>query len=257
VSIANHLVAVLRDALANLRRCLIDRRMAAQGGHPGLPIRNLPYEHCAIMASRFIGSSSMKISSKLWPIGDQYSATIRSLRDSIRERPFAGLKERLMTVTQNELSVQVAINSWRLVLERANKAFASLTDEHLLKEIAPGKNRLIYLLGHLTAVHDAMFPILGLGERLHPELDAIFISSPDKAGAQPPPAAILRTYWDEVNGKLLSQFATLSEKEWLQRHRSMSEEDYVKDPTRNRLAVLLSRTNHLSYHLGQITLALK
>jgi uncharacterized damage-inducible protein DinB len=171
-------------------------------------------------------------------------------------RALAALKERLMTVTSHELSVQVAINSWRLVLERANKALSNLTDDQLLKEVAPGKNRVIYLLGHLTAVHDAMFPILGLGERLHPELDPIFVSSPDKAEAQPPMGE-LRKYWDEVNGELLSQFASLSADEWLQRHRSMSEEDYVKDPTRNRLAVLLSRTNHMSYHLGQIILALK
>jgi uncharacterized damage-inducible protein DinB len=153
--------------------------------------------------------------------------------------------------------VEVAINSWRLVLERTNKAFSNLTDDQLLKEVAPGKNRLIYLWGHLTAVHDAMYPILGLGERLHPELDAIFVSSPDKAGAQLPPVAELRKYWDEVNGKLLSQFASLSADEWLQRHKAMSEEDYANDPTRNRLAVLLSRTNHMSYHLGQMTLALK
>jgi len=33
-----------------------------------------------------------------------------------------------------------------------------------------------------------------------------------------------------------------------------SDEDYAKDPTRNRLSVLLSRTNHLAYHLGQIIL---
>ncbi|HWO28698.1 MAG TPA: DinB family protein [Candidatus Acidoferrum sp.] len=162
-----------------------------------------------------------------------------------------------MTVTSHELSVQVAINSWRLVLERANKALSNLTDDQLLKEVSPGKNRVVYVWGHLTAAHDAMFPILGLGERLHPELDAIFISSPDKAGAQLPPAEELRKYWNEVNGKLVSQFGSLSAEEWLQRHRSVSEEDYAKDPTRNRLAVLLSRTNHMSYHLGQITLALK
>ena len=162
-----------------------------------------------------------------------------------------------MTATSHDLAVQVAINSWRLVLERTNKALSNLTDDQLLKEVAPGKNRVIYLWGHLTAVHDAMFPILGLGERLHPELDAIFISSPDKAGAQLPPVGELRKYWDEVNSRLLSQFGSLSRDEWLQRHCSMSEEDYAKDPIRNRLAVLLSRTNHLSYHLGQITLALK
>jgi uncharacterized damage-inducible protein DinB len=168
-----------------------------------------------------------------------------------------GLKERLMTVTSHELSVQVAINSWRLVVERANKTLSNLTDDQLLKEVAPGKNRVIYLWGHLTAVHDAMFPILGLGERLHPELDAIFVLNPDKTGEQLPPVGELGKYWDEVNSRLLSQFASLSRDEWLQRHRSMSEEDYAKDPIRNRLAVLLSRTNHLSYHLGQITLALK
>jgi DinB superfamily len=166
-------------------------------------------------------------------------------------------EERLVLMISHKLSVQVAINSWRLVLERVNKIFSNLLEDQLLKEVAPGRNRLIYLWGHLTAIHDAMFPILGLGERLHPELDAIFVSSPDKAGAQLPPVRELRRYWDEVNGKLLSQFATLSENEWLQRHDAMSEEDYAKDPTRNRLAVLLSRTNHMSYHLGQITLALK
>jgi len=159
-------------------------------------------------------------------------------------------------MTSQKLSVRVAINSWRLVMERANKMLSNLTDDQLLREVAPGRNRLIYLWGHLTAVHDAMFPILGLGERLHPELDAVFISSPDKAGALPPPGE-LRKYWHEVNGRLRSQFATLSADEWLQRHYAMSEEDYAKDPTRNRLAVLLSRTNHLSYHLGQIALALK
>jgi uncharacterized damage-inducible protein DinB len=166
-------------------------------------------------------------------------------------------KERLVPMTSHKLSVQVAINSWRLLVERANKIFSSLTEEELLKEVAPGRNRLIYLWGHLTAIHDAMSPILGLGERLHPELDAIFVAAPDKTGAQLPAAGELRKYWDEVNSKLLSQFAGLSADEWLQRHHAMSEEDYAKDPTRNRLAVLLSRTNHMSYHLGQITLALK
>jgi hypothetical protein len=125
-------------------------------------------------------------------------------------------KERLITVISQELSVQVAISSWRLVLERANKTLSNLTEDQCLKEVAPGRNRLIYLWGHLTAIHDAMFPILGLGERLHPELDAIFVSSPDRAGAQLPTALELRKYWNEVNGKLLLQFSILSDDEWLQ-----------------------------------------
>jgi len=100
-----------------------------------------------------------------------------------------------------------------------------------------------------------VFSILGLEQRLHPELDAIFISHPDKTAAQFPSARELQQYWDEVNGKLLSEFTSLSANEWLLQHRAMSDEDYAKDPTRNRLAVLLNRTNHMSYHLGQIMLA--
>jgi hypothetical protein len=70
-----------------------------------------------------------------------------------------------------------------------------------------------HLWGHLTAIHDAMFPNSPLGERLHPELDAIFVSSPDKARAQLPHVGELRKYWDEVNGHLLSGFATRSAEE--------------------------------------------
>jgi hypothetical protein len=50
-------------------------------------------------------------------------------------------------MTSHKLSVQVAINSWRLVVERANKIFSGLTEDQLLKEVAPGRNRLIYLWG--------------------------------------------------------------------------------------------------------------
>jgi len=63
--------------------------------------------------------------------------------------------------------------------------------------------------------------------------------------------------WAEVNGSLSEKLGRLTPPKWLQRHMAMSDEEYAKDPTRNRLSVLLSRTNHLSYHLGQIILALK
>lgn len=160
-------------------------------------------------------------------------------------------------MTSHELPVRVAINSWRLTVERADKIFSQLSPDQFLREVAPGKNRIIYLLGHLIAVHDRMFSILGLGTPLHPELDAVFIDSGDKAVAEIPPVEQLKKYWNEVNGKLLSEFQSLSADEWLLQHRAVSDEDYAKDPTRNRLAVLLNRTNHLSYHLGQVALALK
>lgn len=53
--------------------------------------------------------------------------------------------------------------------------FSILSDEELQTEIAPGRNRVYYLLGHLTAHHDCLLPLLGIGSRLHPELDETFI----------------------------------------------------------------------------------
>ncbi len=107
-------------------------------------------------------------------------------------------------MTSHELPVKVAINSWRLVVERADKIFSRLTEDQLVSEVAPGKNRVIYLWGHLIAIHDAMFSILGLGPRLHPDLDAIFVDNSDRAVTEIPSAGHLKQYWDEVNGRLLS-----------------------------------------------------
>jgi DinB family protein len=150
--------------------------------------------------------------------------------------------------------VTSAVNSWKTSIERADKIFSPLNDEQLQKEVAPGKNRLIYLLGHLTAVHDRMLPLLGLGERLHPELDSLFITSPDRTVAELPAAGDLKKSWNAVNGKLLAGFASLSPAQWLEKHSSVSEEDFAKDPSRNRFAILLSRTSHIAFHVGQTAL---
>jgi DinB superfamily len=153
-----------------------------------------------------------------------------------------------------QVFVTSTVNSWKSVVERANKLFSGLSEEQLQREVAPGKNRLVYLWGHLIAVHDRMLPLLGVGERLHPEYDAAFITNPDRAVTQLPALTEMKRTWDEVNSKLLAGIEKFSAAEWLQRHSSVSEEDFAKDPLRNRLSVLLSRTNHVSFHLGQTVL---
>ena len=160
-------------------------------------------------------------------------------------------------MTNDELLVSGALNGWKTNIDRADKIFSSLTEDQLLKEVAPGRNRLIYLWGHLTAVHDAMLPLLGFGQRLHPEFDDIFILKPDKATPSLPSTEEVRRSWSEINSKLSEGFKKLQPAEWLHRHDAVSEEDYAKNPLRNRFAILLSRTNHLSYHLGQAALTPK
>lgn len=88
-----------------------------------------------------------------------------------------------------------AVNAWKATIERADKLFSPLSEEQLQKEVAPGKNRLVYLWGHLTAVHDRMLPLLSLSERLHPEFDALFLSSPDKAVAKLPASTEIKKSW--------------------------------------------------------------
>src|SRR5258707_15669952 len=102
-----------------------------------------------------------------------------------------------------------------------------------------------------------MWPIFGTGEPLHPEFDAAFFSTPDKSKAAVPSHEQVRQAWKTVNGELWKGFEKMSWSDWLQRHTAVSEEDFAKDASRNRLAILLSRTNHLSYHLGQAVLGLK
>jgi|SRR5215813_1746216 len=162
--------------------------------------------------------------------------------------------QKVVQMSNEELFVTVALNAWRSNIERANKIFGGLTANELLQQVAPGKNRLIYLWGHLTAVNDAMLPLLGLGKRLHPEFEAAFISNPDKTRASVPSAADIGNAWNDVNNKLFEGFATFSTADWLQKHGAVSAEDFAKEPHRNRFAILLGRTNHMCHHLGQLAL---
>ena len=150
--------------------------------------------------------------------------------------------------------VDMALRAWKLNIDRTGKFFSSLTEEQLLHEIAPGKNRLVYLWGHLAAVGDAMIPLLGFGARLHPELDAMFISNPDRAVVETLSGAELKNLWNEIHDALWLAFSKLSAPDWLDKHTAVSDEDFAREPHRNRYTILLNRTSHLAYHFGQTIL---
>lgn len=158
-------------------------------------------------------------------------------------------------MTNEELLGIAALNSWKQVIGRLDQNLAALTDEQLQKQVAPGRNRLFYLLGLLTAVHGRMFPLLGLGERLYPELDQPYITNPDRALADLVSPSDLKKAWTEVNSKLTAAFERFTPADWLQKHTAVSDEEFAKDPTRNRFAVVMGRTNHASFHSGQAVLA--
>src|ERR1700720_354187 len=111
--------------------------------------------------------------------------------------------------------VTLGLKAWKAQIDRADKLFGGLSSEGVLREVAPGKNRLLYLWGHLTAIHDAMLPLLGLSERLHPEFDVAFVSNPDRSRAAIPSHEQVRQAWKIVNGELARGFERMSGPDWL------------------------------------------
>jgi len=154
----------------------------------------------------------------------------------------------------NQIMVKMVLDRWYTLIKTCDTTLDSITDEQLQKEIVPNKNRGIYLLGHLIAVHDEMISILGLGDKLYPELYDPFLKSPDKSISEIPSVKELRTFWNKQNDVVAQKFNSLQAGEWFLKHNSVSAEDFIKEPHRNRLNVLLTRTTHLSYHVGQLIL---
>jgi hypothetical protein len=157
-------------------------------------------------------------------------------------------------MNSNQTMVKMVLDRWYSLVKNFDTILSSKTDEQLQNEIAPAKNRGIYLLGHLTAVHDDMLPLLDFGHKLFPGLNAPFITSPDKEAVDIPSAKELRASWNKVNAVLAQKFDSLEPDEWFQRHTSVSPEDFVKEPHRNKLNIIITRTSHLSYHSGQFVL---
>ena len=155
---------------------------------------------------------------------------------------------------QQQLFIAMALNAWNLQISRIEKFFFDQPDEILLKPIAPGKNRPVYLLGHLVAVHDMMAEIMGIGERKYQHLDNDFIKNPDGSAVDQYSLDVLKQNWKEVHQKLADLFNTLQPADWFKRHNSVSEEDFAQDPTRNRLNLVMNRTGHVAYHHGQLKL---
>lgn len=159
--------------------------------------------------------------------------------------------ETLTKPAESALFAQTFLKGWTLQMHRFNKLIDELDDIALAKPTAPGRNSGTYLLGHLVAIHDGIFSLLGFGERLYPEYDETFVKLADVPGAKYPAISTLREQWRQVNERLQEKLEAMSPSEWLGRHSAVSEADFEREPNRNRLNVLVTRLTHLNYHWGQ------
>lgn len=155
---------------------------------------------------------------------------------------------------QNQIMVKMVLDRWFSLVRNFDTTLNALTDEDLDREIAPGRNRGIYLLGHMVAVHDDMLRLLDWGKSMYPQLHEPFVHSPDKAIAQIPSAKELRACWAEQNSFLAPKINGLQTADWFEKHTAVSTEDFAKEPHRNKLNIMLTRCTHLAYHHGQIIL---
>jgi hypothetical protein len=153
-----------------------------------------------------------------------------------------------------QIMVKMVLDRWYSLLKVFDTILDSVSDEQLQKEVSKGKNRGIYLFGHLIAVHDDMMPILNFGEKLFPQLEEPFLNLPDKATSVIPTAKELREMWKKQNEVLNKKFESLKPDEWFEKHNSISADDFAKEPHRNKLNVMITRISHLSYHSGQLAL---
>lgn len=153
-----------------------------------------------------------------------------------------------------DIFIKMILDRWNASIANFDTLLNTLSDETLAKEMAPGKNRGIYILGHMVAVHDDMLQKLDMGGMMHPELQEPFVNLPDKAATELPSISELRTMWKNQCTLLNEKFKALKPEQWFERHTAVSTEDFVREPHRNKLNIILTRTTHLTYHTGQLAL---
>lgn len=157
-------------------------------------------------------------------------------------------------MSANQTMVKMVLDRWNTEINKFTGIIDSISDNRLMDEVAPGKNRGIYLLGHVLVVNDDVLPVLNFGNKLYPELIDIFLKSPDKSVGKIPSASELRAAWELLNQRLTDKMNSLPADDWFDKHNSVSAEDFAKEPHRNKLNIIITRTTHLSYHTGQLML---
>ena len=153
--------------------------------------------------------------------------------------------------------LDICLLQWNVYTNRMQKVFDTISDENFNKPIIANGNSPSWLLGHLTEADDALLELFGIGKRLHPELKTIYHHERGTNQSGHLTKSELMSKWKSISTELDKAFKSWSESEWMSRHTAVSEEDFKKEPHRNKLNVMLSRVGHRASHLGQIAMQTK
>jgi hypothetical protein len=150
--------------------------------------------------------------------------------------------------------LDICLLQWKTYNGRMQKVLDSLDAEHFNKPIFPGSNSPSWILGHLVDTDDALIELFGIGTRKYPDLKTIYNHERGTNQNGHLSKEELTKRWKEIVAELDKAFSAWTEAGWLSRHTAVSEEDFQKEPHRNKLNVMLSRVGHKASHLGQIAL---
>jgi uncharacterized damage-inducible protein DinB len=151
-------------------------------------------------------------------------------------------------------TLDICLLQWNTYNRIMQKTLDSISEENFNKPIVPGGNSPSWLMGHLADTDDALLKLFGIRERMFPELAKIYHHERGTNQTGHLSKAELLATWKEIIAELDAAFKSMSESDWLSRHMVVSEEDFKKEPHRNKLNVMLSRVTHKASHLGQIAM---
>lgn len=154
-------------------------------------------------------------------------------------------------------TLDICLLQWDAYNRRMQKTFDTISEENFNKSIVPGGNSPSWLMGHLADTDDALLELFGIRNRMFPELAKVYHHERGSNQSGHLSKEELNKKWKAIVAELDSAFKSMSESDWLARHMAVSEEDFRKEPHRNKLNVMLSRVTHKASHLGQIDMRAK
>jgi DinB superfamily len=151
----------------------------------------------------------------------------------------------------------ICLLQWNAYNARVQKVMSTLNEKNYFAPIMPGGNSPSWLMGHLADTDDKLLELFGIRSRMFPELEKIYHHDRNSNQSGHLAKEELNEKWKAVIAALDSAFNSMSEADWLGRHNAVTEEDFLKEPHRNKLNVMLSRVSHKASHLGQIAMMVK
>ena len=154
-------------------------------------------------------------------------------------------------------TLDICLLQWDTYNRRIQKTLETISEDNFRASIVTGGNSPSWLMGHLADTDDVLLELFGIRKRMFPELATLYHHERGTNQTGHLTKEELKAKWNSILNELDLAFKSMRESDWLGRHMAISEEDFAKEPHRNKLNVLLSRVTHKASHLGQMAMQAK